>query len=102
MTSLRTDDDLAAEWRALRPRGVSVREVACVNAPRTLLVAETGDPNAPSVALSAGVHGDEPAGAWALLSIVRDGLLDPRFSYRMWPCLNPSGYQAGTRHNAEG
>jgi hypothetical protein len=95
-------DDLAREWRALRVRGVRVREIACVGAPRTLLVAELGDATAPTVALSAGVHGDEPAAPWALLSIVRDGLLDPRFAYRIWPCLNPSGYVAGTRANAEG
>ena len=48
------------------------------------------------------MHGDEPAAPWALLSLARDGLLDARFAYRMWPCLNPSGYVAGTRANAEG
>ncbi len=95
-------DDLAREWRALRPAGVRVREIACVGAPRTLIVAEVGDHAAPTVVISAGVHGDEPAAPWALLSIVRDGLLDPRFAYRIWPCLNPSGYLAGTRANAEG
>jgi hypothetical protein len=95
-------DDLAAAWRGLRPLGVRVRDIACVGAPRTLLVAEVGDNAAPTVSLSAGVHGDEPAAPWALLSIVRDGLLDSRFAYRIWPCLNPSGYHAGTRGNAEG
>jgi protein MpaA len=102
MTCLRTYDDLAAAWRSLRVRGVRVREVACVNAPRTLLFAEVGDANAPSVVITAGVHGDEPAAPWALLSIVRDGLLDGRFAYRLWPCTNPTGYSAGTRFNAEG
>ncbi len=91
-----------AAWRALRVRGVRVREVACVGAPRTLLMAEMGDAAAPAVSIHAGVHGDERAAPWALLSIVRDGLLDPRFAYRMWPCLNPTGYAAGTRANAEG
>jgi len=80
-----------------------VREVACVGAQRTLLVAETAArANAPLVTLSAGVHGDEPAGPWALLSIVRDGLLDPGFAYRVWACTNPSGYERSTRANAEG
>ncbi|HEX3549955.1 MAG TPA: succinylglutamate desuccinylase/aspartoacylase family protein, partial [Candidatus Elarobacter sp.] len=65
-------------------------------------MAEAGDANAPTVSIHAGVHGDERAAPWALLSIVRDGLLDARFAYRMWPCLNPSGYAAGTRANAEG
>jgi murein peptide amidase A len=99
---LQTYDELTAAWRSLRTLGVRVREVACVNAPRTLLVAEAGDSHAPCISISAGVHGDEPAAPWALLSIVRDGLLDPRFSYRIWPCLNPSGYVARTRENAEG
>lgn len=95
---------LVAAWRALRAsHDVSVREVACVGASRTLLVAElVGPPGAPVVVLSTGVHGDEPAGPWAVVSLVRDGLLDRRFSYRIWPCTNPSGYELGTRRNAEG
>jgi hypothetical protein len=95
-------DELVAAWRALRVRGVRVREVACVGAPRTLLVAEIGDSAAPAISISAGMHGDEPAAPWALVALARDGLLDPRFAYRLWPCVNPSGYVAGTRANADG
>jgi murein peptide amidase A len=96
-------DEFVCAWKALRGKNaLSVREVACVAANRTLLVAEIAVPNTPVVALAAGVHGDEPAAPWALLSIVRDGLLEPTFSYRLWPCTNPSGYMAGTRSNAEG
>jgi protein MpaA len=96
-------EDVAAAWRALRPRtGVRIREVACVGAPRTLLLGELGDPRLPVVTISAGIHGDEPAGVWALYSLVADGLLDPRYGYRLWPCFNPTGFEAGTRANAEG
>ena len=97
-------DDLVTAWRRARGDGIaSVREVACVGVPRTRLVAEiAGRRGFPTIALAAGVHGDEPAGPWALLAVVRDGLLDRRFSYRIWPCTNPSGYRAGTRENAEG
>ncbi len=101
-TADRTYADLEAAWRTLRVRGARAREVACVGAPRTLLAVDLGDPALPLVSLSAGVHGDEPAAPWALFALVRDGLLDPRFGYRIWPCLNPSGYAAGTRENAEG
>ena len=96
--------DLVAAWKRVRGRGdASVREVACVGVPRTLVLAEIPGPSgAPVVLLSAGVHGDEPAAPWALLSLVRDGLLDRRFGYRIWACTNPSGYEAGTRVNAEG
>jgi hypothetical protein len=96
--------ELVASWKRLRERGrLTVREVACEGVNRTLLLAEDiGRANAPLVALSAGVHGDEPAAPWALLSIVRDGLLDARFNYRIWCCTNPTGYGAYTRENAEG
>jgi murein peptide amidase A len=95
-------DDLQARWKALRARGdIAVREVACSGAARTLLCAEAGDANAPSIALAAGVHGDEPAAPWALLSLAQDGQLDQRYAYRLWPCTNPTGYVLGTRENAE-
>ncbi len=96
-------EELAAAWRSLRAtHDLRVREIACVGAPRTLLVAECGPPAAPCVSISAGVHGDEPAAPWALHALVRDRLLDPAFAYRLWPCTNPTGYAAGTRENAEG
>ncbi len=96
-------DDLQARWKALRAaREIAVREVACIGAPRTLLCADFGSAEAAVVALAAGVHGDEPAGPWALLSLVEDGDLDSRYAYRAWPCTNPSGYRIGTRENADG
>jgi len=105
--SLLTYAQLEGDWKGLRGRSASVREVACVGVARTLLIAEIaadrGLPGGPAtIALAAGMHGDEPAAPWALLSLVRDGLLDRAFSYRLWPCTNPTGYVAGTRANAEG
>jgi protein MpaA len=94
--------ELTAAWRGLRGTGLRVREVACVGAPRTLLLVESGTAGAPAISLSAGMHGDEPAGAWALYAIARDGLLDPRFAYRIWPCCNPTGLDAGTRESVDG
>ena len=94
---------MVAAWKSLRGRdGFSLREVACEAVQRTLLLAEIVRPGAPAVAIAAGVHGDEPAAPWALYSIVRDGLLDGSFGYRIWACTNPSGYALGTRANAEG
>lgn len=94
---------LLACWEALaRDRGLRLRAVPCPSVDRVLLLAEFGPPDAPVVHITAGVHGDEPAGPWALYSIVESGLLDPRFAYRIWPCTNPSGNALGTRTNAEG
>ncbi|MEO6835746.1 MAG: succinylglutamate desuccinylase/aspartoacylase family protein [Candidatus Tumulicola sp.] len=98
-----TYHDLERRWKQLRRIGdLRVREVACVNAPRTLLCVEWGDHRLPVIAIAAGVHGDEPAGPWALLELVESGALDPSFAYRLWPCTNPTGYLAGTRESADG
>jgi hypothetical protein len=96
-------DDLQRRWKALRAtHDLAVREVACIGAPRTLLCAEFGSSGAPTIALAAGVHGDEPAGPWALLALVESGDLDSQYAYRAWPCTNPSGYALSTRENADG
>ena len=102
LTTERTYDTLVRSWRNTRHSVLSVRQIAVAGAPRTLLCAELGAWDRPAIHISAGVHGDEPAAPWALLSLVRDGLLDLRFSYRLWPCLNPGGYTAGTRENPDG
>jgi hypothetical protein len=92
---------LVQRWKALRARDVHVREVACVGAPRTLLCAEYGDHILPAIHLAAGVHGDEPAGPHALLELLERDALDPRFSYRVWACTNPTGYDARTRESID-
>lgn len=103
MAAIGTYPDLVQRWKALRGRrDLSVREVACVNAPRTLLCVERGDAALPTVAIAAGIHGDEPAGAWALLGLVEADDLDARYSYRLWPCTNPAGFAAKTRAGADG
>jgi len=95
--------ELELAWKAMRgARDMHVREVACIGAPRTLLCVEAGDHMLPAIALAAGVHGDEPAGPWALLQFVASGRLDPSYSYRIWPCTNPTGYEARTRENCDG
>lgn len=57
----------------------------------------------PRVYLSAGIHGDEPAGPLALLELLRDGFFQTQdCGWSICPTLNPSGLCAGTRENACG
>lgn len=56
----------------------------------------------PLVYLSAGMHGDEPAGPLALLELMRQGVFADGLSWAIVPMLNPDGLSAGTRGNAEG
>lgn len=52
--------------------------------------------------LSAGIHGDEPAGPLALLALMEDGFFAGPDDWTLCPALNPTGLAAGTRENAGG
>lgn len=56
----------------------------------------------PRVYVSAGIHGDEPAGPLALAELIRLNAL-PRHAW-LWccPCLNPTGFPLNTREAASG
>jgi len=56
----------------------------------------------PRIYFSAGIHGDEPAPPLALLSALEHGLFDERATWFLCPLLNPAGFLARTRENAEG
>ena len=58
--------------------------------------------NGPRVYLSAGIHGDEPAGPLALLELLSGGFFTADFHWLVCPALNPSGLAAATRENACG
>lgn len=54
------------------------------------------------VLLSAGIHGDEPAGPEAVMEAIESGLLKKwvhKFNFSILPCINPSGFDLGTREN---
>ncbi|NWK56352.1 M14 family metallocarboxypeptidase [Verrucomicrobiaceae bacterium N1E253] len=65
---------------------------------------ESGDEGGgrPWVYISAGVHGDEPAGPMAMLALLKEGVFDERANWLMCPFVNPLGLAAGTRENASG
>lgn len=56
----------------------------------------------PRVYLSAGMHGDEPAGPLAMLRLMEDGFFKPGIDWAICPALNPTGLAAATRENAAG
>ena len=52
--------------------------------------------------ISAGVHGDEPAGPLAALRLLRENRWPASAEIFMCPCLNPFGFAANTRATGEG
>ena len=52
--------------------------------------------------LSAGIHGDEPAGPLAIADLLQRDDWPPDAELWICPCLNPTGFQNRTRQNAQG
>ncbi len=58
--------------------------------------------NGPRVYLSAGMHGDEPAGPLALLEMMKSGFYSQEIEWAICPALNPTGLAKRIRENAQG
>ncbi|MGA4577533.1 M14 family metallopeptidase [Limisphaera sp. VF-2] len=52
--------------------------------------------------LSAGIHGDEPAGPLAVQTLLESGTLPDTHAFWVVPCLNPAGLAANRRENPDG
>lgn len=66
------------------------------------LVAWRRSSERPGAYLSAGIHGDEPAGPLALLELMREGFFTTEIEWTLCPALNPTGLARGSRENAAG
>ncbi len=87
---------------AARRAGFHSRIFAKIGKYELPVLQREGPEAAPHVYLSAGVHGDEPAGTMALLDLLQKKAFPESLSFTLLPMLNPSGMEAGTRENAEG
>lgn len=56
----------------------------------------------PQLYISAGIHGDEPAGAWAALELLNHPEWFEGCEIFLFPLLNPAGMELGVRENADG
>ena len=56
----------------------------------------------PRVYVSAGIHGDEPAGPLAALELMQTGFFAPDIHWLLCPALSPDGLAAGSRGNLSG
>src|SRR5882724_4667203 len=52
--------------------------------------------------LSAGIHGDEPAGPIAALKLIQENQWPENLDLWFCPCLNPLGFALNTRENSKG
>ena len=71
--------------------------------PLIVVESEGGADDVPSLYLSAGIHGDEPAGAGGLIQWAEVSLhLLKGWNIQIFPCLNPWGLERNIRTDAEG
>jgi len=85
--------------RRLTPSALVHRSPSCARRQEARKIKK---PAAPKIYLSAGIHGDEPAGPLALLELLAEGFFDDRAHWFICPVLNPLGFIKGTRENADG
>jgi protein MpaA len=52
--------------------------------------------------ISAGIHGDEPAGPQAVLQLIRENCWPATAEVILVPCLNPVGFLSNRRENGDG
>jgi hypothetical protein len=69
--------------------------------PLVALTRRTAGPR-PRIYLSAGIHGDEPAGPLALIGLLESGGFARAADWLICPLLNPAGFNRGQRENAGG
>jgi hypothetical protein len=93
-------DFLSAFGRAAEAAGFQEMKLAETDA-GPLLVWER-PVEGPRVYLSAGIHGDEPAGPLALLKLMEEKAFGAEIHWSICPALNPTGLESGTRENAAG
>ncbi|CCQ91577.1 conserved hypothetical protein [Nitrospina gracilis 3/211] len=75
------------------------------NASYPLLKITFGTRGGKTVLISAGIHGDEPAGVEAVCTFLESRLYEPylgEWEFHVIPCINPTGFEAGTRENHAG
>lgn len=61
----------------------------------------TNNPKNPWAFISAGVHGDEPAGVQAVLRLLQESYQHTRWNFVIIPCVNPIGYERNIREGSE-
>lgn len=89
-----------------KPGGPFQLEEESHELPRYLFIGPQGGGETLRVGLFAAIHGDEPAGAYALVRLIqlleRSPEIASGYCLFIYPVCNPSGFEDGTRHSRRG
>lgn len=95
---------LTARWRAVaRTAGLKMRPLATVGKDRLFHLRTPALESEGGIYISAGIHGDEPAGSEALIAWAeKHARCLARWPLLLFPCLNPWGLRNNCRTDATG
>ena len=99
---IRAEEVLAEVAAAAANRGWRVRTIAAGSAGNLTVLEREPAIVKRRVYLSAGIHGDEPAGPLAVRQLIEEDRWPVDAHLVVWPMLNPRGLARGTRENARG
>lgn len=105
--SVRHFDNIVARLKAsLSPEGklTIVDTLSKGNRDYPLIKIVIGQGNPRRVLISGGIHGDEPAGVETICAFLENKLYANflnDWEFTLLPCINPTGYEADTRHNKD-
>ena len=100
-------DDIVARLKAsLNPESewTEVDTLPAENREYPLIKIVLGKGNPRRILISGGIHGDEPAGVETICAFLEDKLYKNflnDWEFTILPCINPSGFEAGTRNNQD-
>ncbi|MEY4692656.1 MAG: hypothetical protein RIT19_2981 [Verrucomicrobiota bacterium] len=92
---------LLREIRSLASRARFTEQAESIEGHDLVFLSRLGRPG-PRLYVSAGIHGDEPAGLLAMRDLLREDSWPDDLNLGICPCLNPQGCRLGTRENAAG
>lgn len=104
---VRNFNDIVARLKtSLNPVGelTEVDTISAGNHDYPLIKIVLGKGNPRRILISGGIHGDEPAGVEAICAFLKDKLYKNflnDWEFTLLPCINPSGFEAGTRNNQD-
>lgn len=104
---IRNFDEILERLKAsLNPVGemIEVDTVSAGSRTHPLVKIVLGEGNPRRILISAGIHGDEPAGVETLCVFLENHLyknFQKDWEFTLLPCINPHGFEAGSRNNQD-
>jgi protein MpaA len=105
--SIRHFDDIVTRLKAsLNPESelTEADTLSIGNRKYPLIKVIVGKGNPRRILISGGIHGDEPAGVETICAFLENKLYEnfiKDWEFTLLPCINPSGYELGTRNNQD-